>query len=232
MMPREGKYPHAFCIGIDNPGDVRVLCNLDATARWMGTTLHEFGHALYNTKIDPGLPYVLRDSAHTFVTEAVAMLFGRLPKDPTWLMEVAGVPEDRAIEAGRRLRIDQLTFARWGLVVTLFERALYADPNADLNTVWWELVTELQGLSRPEGWDAPDWASKLHIACYPAYYQYYLLGELFASQLSVSMADADDPGSFLVDLFKAGSSIRWDELVRRCCGADLHSGAWLAEFAS
>jgi len=232
MMPRDTKYPHAFCIGIDNPGDVRVLCNLDATARWMGTTLHEFGHALYNNRIDPDLPFLLRESAHTFVTEAVAMLFGRLPRDPKWLTEVAGVPEDRAIQEGRSLRTEQLTFARWGLVVTLFERAMYADPTADLNTVWWDLVTELQGLQRPDGWDAPDWAAKVHVACYPAYYQYYLLGELLASQLDAAMTDAADPGAFLVELFQTGRSLRWDEVVRRSCGEDLTSAAWLAEFAS
>ncbi len=231
MMPRDTKYPHAFCIGIDNPGDVRVLCNLDASARWMETTLHEFGHALYNARIDPDLPFVLREAAHTFVTEAVAMLFGRMAKKPSWLVDIAEVPEDRAAEAGRNLRIDQLTFARWGLVVTLFERAMYADPTADLNAIWWDLVTELQGLQRPDGWDQPDWASKVHIACYPAYYQYYLLGELLASQLTAAMEAADEPGAFLVELFASGRSLRWDEVVRRSCGEELNSASWLSEFA-
>ncbi len=232
MMPRDGKYPHAFCIGVDNPGDVRVLCNLDATARWMETVLHEFGHALYNAWIDPELPFVLRESAHTFVTEAVAMLFGRLAKTPWWLADHAGVPADRAEAAGRRLREDQLTFARWGLVVTLFEQAMYADPEADLTAIWWDLVGELQGLRRPAGWDGYDWASKVHVACYPAYYQYYLLGELLASQLRAAMAEADDGGAFLVELFRSGRSRRWDDVVRSSCGEELSAAAWLQEFTA
>ena len=115
MLPRDGKHPHAFCIGIDNPRDVRVLCNLDNTARWMETTLHEFGHAVYDSGISQQLPWLLRHPAHTFITEAVAMFFGRMVRDRHWLVRVAGVPQERA------------ALARQGLV----EGQLYAAPGHD-----------------------------------------------------------------------------------------------------
>ena len=239
MAPREGKYPHAFCIGIDNPHDVRVLCNLDATARWMETALHEFGHALYNSWLDPDLPWLLRESAHTFVTEGVAMFFGRLAKDANWLTTVAEVPTKRAAAAAERLREAQLVFARWGLTVTAFERAMYADPEGDLNGDWWRIVGELQGLRRPEGWDRPDWASKVHIACYPAYYQNYLLGEMYASQLGRTLVERlgtrdlvgkADVGEHFVELFRTGRSLRWQETVMRSTGARLSPQSWADEF--
>ncbi len=240
LMPRDGKYPHAYCIGIDNPTDVRVLCNLDTTARWMETALHEFGHAVYNAGIDPELPFLLREPAHTFVTEAVAMFFGRLARNEDWLATVAKVPRERAAQAAARLAENQLVFARWALVVTRFEQAMYADPTADLDAVWWDLVGQLQGLRRPDGWAGGDWASKVHIACYPAYYQYYLLGELLASQFTAALAERGigstvgvaEVGAFFSELFAGGQRHRWDAAVQRLTGEKLSARHWVAEFAA
>ena len=36
---------------------------------------------------------------------------------------------------------------------------------------------------RPEGRNAPDYASKIHIVSAPAYYHNYMMGELFADQV-------------------------------------------------
>ena len=239
LHPRDDKYPHAFCIGVDIPHDVRVLCNLDATARWMETLLHELGHALYNAWIDPELPWLLREAAHTFVTEAVAMYFGRLVRDPEWLTRVAGVPTELAEQAGRRVAESQLVFARWALVVTRFEQAMYADPSADLSALWWEQVGALQGLRRPDGWAGRDWASKVHVACYPVYYQNYILGEMLASQLGAALRERTDGrtvgctavGDFFVRLFRDGLSQRWDDAVRTHTGRPLGSSWWLKDFA-
>ena len=239
LLPRDGKYPHAFCIGVDIPHDVRVLCNLDTTTRWMETTLHELGHALYNTHIDPELPWLLREAAHTFVTEAVAMYFGRLVRDPAWLTGVAGVPAPLAEAAGRKVAESQLVFARWALVVTRFERAMYADPSADLSALWWEQTGALQGLDRPAGWAGQDWASKVHVACYPVYYQNYLLGEMLASQLGAvvdaraggKLVGCAEVGDLFVDLFRDGLSRPWHEAVRTHTGHPLGSSWWLEDFA-
>jgi peptidyl-dipeptidase A len=246
MFPAERKYPHAFCIGIDNPSDVRVLCNLDSTRRWMETTLHEFGHAVYNKGIDEQLPFLLRNPAHTFITEAVAMFFGRQSRDATWLESLAGVPQDRAVAADSEQREAQLVFIRWALLVTRFERALYRDPDADLNTLWWELSEQLQGLRRPEGWDAPDWAAKIHLACFPVYYQNYILGELLASQFQVALQDelgTDERGhgvvvqnravgTFFGGLFELGQSLPWQQTVRRITGQQLQAECWVGQFVA
>ena len=244
LLPREGKSPHAFCIGIDNPRDVRVLCNLDSTARWMETALHEFGHAVYNAGIDDGLPWILRDAAHTFITEAVAMFFGRRVKTAPWLRNVAGVPEEVAARAEEDLREAQLVFARWALLVSYFEREMYADPSQDLEGLWWTLAGELQGLQRPPGWDAPDWASKVHVSCYPAYYQNYLLGELLASQFRATLVRATgqdastasfvgrkEVGDFFGGLFAAGQRQRWDATVQTHTGQALDARHWVEQFA-
>ena len=120
-------------------------------------------------------------------------------------------------------------FARWVLVMTTFERSLYADPDADLDTLWWDLVERFQLLHRPDGRHAPDWAAKIHLAAAPVYYQNYLYGELFASQLDATLRARTDglvdraaAGELLRrDVFGPGASLRWDELVARATGEPL-----------
>ena len=233
LYAREGKSQHAFCIDIDRAGDVRVLCNVEPSERWMDTMLHEFGHAIYDRECDDTLPWLVRGAAHALTTEGIAMLMGRLPRDPRWLRNVAAIDDDAvaaiapALAEARRAAL--LVFARWVLVMTNFERSLYADPDADLDTLWWDLVERHQLLHRPDGRHAPDWAAKIHLAAAPVYYQNYLYGELFASQLDATLAARTDglvdqraAGELLrTDVFAPGASLRWDDLVTRATGEPL-----------
>lgn len=50
---------------VDRAGDVRVLANVQPDVRWMGTMLHEFGHAVYDRGVDPELPWLLRENGQT-----------------------------------------------------------------------------------------------------------------------------------------------------------------------
>jgi peptidyl-dipeptidase A len=244
LYGRDGKNQHAFCIDIDREGDVRVLCNVEPSERWMDTMLHEFGHAVYNEGVAPTLPWLVRDAAHALTTEGVAMLFGRLVHSPEWLGQVAGFPASELEKLRPRLaearRASLLVFARWVLVVTHFERRLYADPDGDLDTWWWDLVERYQHVRRPPGRAEPDWASKIHLAVVPVYYQNYLYGELFASQLESALTaraggfvDRREAGRFLADaVFAPGASRRWDQLVREATGEPLTAAHLAAHLAA
>lgn len=189
LYPHPGKNQHAFCIDVDGEGDVRVLCNLASNEQWMGTMLHEFGHAIYSQIHDqnPALPYSLRNAAHIFTTEAVAMIFGRLSRNAAWMQKSLGLTDEQkaAIEDDcfKSLRLQQVVFSRWVQVVYRFEKEMYANPDQDLNQLWWDLVEKYQQLKKPESRNEPDYATKIHIALYPCYYHNYQLGELFASQM-------------------------------------------------
>jgi peptidyl-dipeptidase A len=233
LYAREGKSQHAFCIHVDREGDVRVLCNVERNERWTETMLHEFGHAVYDRELDDSLPWLLREPAHALTTEGVAMLFGRLARNPRWLTTVAGIGatdvEALTARLGEARRAALLVFARWVLVMTSFERGLYADPDADHDAHWWDLVEQFQRVRRPDARHAPDWAAKIHLTVAPVYYQNYLYGELVASQLQATL-DAraggvvDEPaaGRLLVDeVFRPGASLRWDRLVERATGEPL-----------
>lgn len=241
LYEKPGKCQHAFCLPIDRDGDVRILCNLRADEKWMGTLLHELGHAAYEVHVGRDLPWLLRTHAHIMSTEASAMLFGRLSRNAAWLERWAGVPAAEAAGIARAareaVRVQLLLAARWILVMCHMERALYADPEQDLNALWWDLVERFQMLRRPEGRHAPDWAAKIHFTAAPAYYHNYLLGEMTATQLQQHLlenvlgggADAwsrfvHDPavGRFMRERFYAsGRLYTWNETLRRATGETL-----------
>jgi peptidyl-dipeptidase A len=251
LFERPGKDQHAYCSDIDREGDVRILCNVRDDDRWMGIILHELGHAAYDKFIPRELPWILREPAHIASTEAIAMFMDRLIYDIDWLEKAAGAePADRAQlqqRASAALRFEQLLTARWVLVMTYFERELYADPQRnDLETLWWSLVEDLQYVPRPEDRVAPDWASKIHLTVAPVYYHNYLLGELIASQLAATfnseILDGAPPGGytgrpelgqFLRDRwFAHGASLHWQDLLEQATGSRLLPASFLVEFVT
>lgn len=244
LYPRERKSQHAFCMDVDRSGrDVRILANVVPGERWTEVMLHESGHAAYDVSIDARVPYLLHRPPHTFVTEAIAILSGRRLHDPRWLVEIAGFNGDEVARIDEPLRraaaAASLLFARWVMVVVHFERELYLDPEADLDSRWWELVERFQLVRRPEGRSAPDWAAKVHVAAAPAYYQNYLLGEMLASQLERacereggSLVDGRAAGEWLRErVFRVGSSERWDDVVETATGGPLSADAFAAYLA-
>lgn len=242
LHPRERKSQHALCIDIDrSTRDVRILANVVPGERWCEIMLHESGHAGYDVCLDPDLPYPLRRAAHTFVTEAVAIMFGRLVRDPAWLAGVVGAPAAAVAAAApgleRSRALHALVFARWALVMIHFERDLYSDPEGGLDARWWELVERFQMVAAPPGRSAPDWAAKVHIAAAPVYYHNYLLGELLASQLRAAiesrcgaLVGSAAAGDYLrTRLFAGGSSLPWPETVAAATGEPLSASRFAAE---
>lgn len=250
LYEKPGKSPHAFCIDIDRAGDVRVLANIVPNEYWMGTMLHELGHSVYSSKNIPAtLPYALRAEAHILTTEGIAMLFERFSKDAEWLgaMGVKLADPKAFDEAGAKARRTRLLiFSRWCQVMLRFEKAMYENPEADLNKLWWDIVERYQGLKRPEGRSAPDYASKIHVVTAPAYYHNYMMGELFAAQvhsavcrevlggidpLKASYVNNKAVGAFIKSrVFEPGRSLPWNALTKHVTGSELNPKAFAAEF--
>lgn len=179
------------------------------------------------------------------------MLFGRLSKNAEWLTTWAGVPEDEARATtdaiARAMRAQLLVQTRWELVMCHMERALYENPDQDLDTLWWDLVERFQSLPRPDGRMAPDWASKIHFSIAPVYYHNYLLGEIMASQLQAHIQQqvlgggsdvwkryvtSPEVGAFLREkLYRPGRTHDWQETLRRATGRPLEPSAFVDELS-
>ncbi len=252
LFEKKGKNQHAFCTDIDNEGDVRVLCNVKDNYKWMNTMLHEFGHAVYDKYISRDLPYVLRDPAHTFTTEAIAMLFGRMASNAQWMQDMLGISDEEKAkikdEAYKYMRLEQLVFSRWSQVMYRFEKGLYENPDQDLSKLWWDLVEKYQLVKKPEGRNNPDWASKIHIATSPCYYHNYHLGELLASQLNhyivinilkendvngASYYNNKEVGKYLMDkVFSLGSKYSWNQMIEMATGEKLTAKYYAEQFVN
>ena len=245
LFEREGKYQHAYCLDVDRDGDIRMVCNVKPNHKWMDTMLHEAGHAVYDKGINKDLPWFLRRPAHIFTTEAIAMLFGSLATKSAWIKEMVGISEKDAEEieeeCKKTLRLEKLIFCRWTQVMYRFEKAMYQNPDQDLNQLWWDLVEKYQLIKKPEGRDAPDWAAKIHIASFPAYYHNYQLGELLASQIKnyikSNISERDDfvgekkVGDYLKErVFKPGKKYEWNEMIKRATGEKLTAKYFAKEF--
>jgi len=251
LYEKPKKNQHAYCTDIDAESDVRVLANISDNEQWMGTMLHEFGHGIYSLGHDqPENPYFIRNAAHTFTTEAVAMMFGRLSRNPEWMRQSLGLSQEEkdmiAENCYKSAKLQQLVFSRWVQVVYRFEKAMYENPNQDLNKLWWDLVEKYQMLHRPENRNSPDWASKIHIALYPCYYHNYQLGELFASQMhyyivnnitksgdykNESYVGNKEIGNWMSkNIFNVGMRYEWNEMIERATGEKLTAKYFAKQF--
>lgn len=250
LYEKEGKYQHAYCTTIERNNDVRIVMNVKPNYNWMGTSLHEFGHGVYDYNIDQKLPWQLKEPAHTFTTEAIAMLFGRFASNPQWMQDVIGISESEKTKIAEAsfnsLRLEQLVFSRWVQVVYRFEKSMYDNPDQDLNKLWWDLVEKYQMVKRPADRNEPDWASKIHIASYPAYYHNYMLGELLASQLHYYIAKnvikTDNPaaqsykdrmevGDYLKEkIFAPGRLYYWNDMIEKATGEKLTAKYYAQQF--
>ncbi len=228
-----------------------MLANIVANEYWMGTMLHELGHAVYSSKnIPKTVPYVLRSESHILTTEGVAMMFEQFSKSADWLQKMGVKVDDPKgfNETGAKLRRNQLLiFSRWCQVMLRFEKEMYDNPDQDLNKLWWDLVEKYQLVKRPEGRNAPDYASKIHVVSAPAYYHNYMMGELFACQVHHAIVrdvlKGGDPktaiyvgnkevGEFMKKkVFGPGRSLSWNELTKHATGKELNAEAFAQDFS-
>jgi peptidyl-dipeptidase A len=241
LYPKPGKYQHAVAFDIDRLADIRVIANISNDNYWMGTLLHEFGHALYFQKIDLNLPWELRLPAHTFTTEAVALFFQGMIYSPQWMREDLQMnSKDVEVISANALeynRLNSLIFSRWTQVMYRFEKSMYENPDQDLNQLWWDLVQKYQLVQKPEGRNAPDWATKIHIIQTPIYYHNYMLGHLYAAQLrhyintEVVTSSEKNPsytgqkavGEYLLEkVFAPGARYDWSEFIEKSTGEKLN----------
>ncbi|MGM9998283.1 MAG: M2 family metallopeptidase [Candidatus Bruticola sp.] len=250
LYERSGKSPHAFETCIDREQDIRVLCNIKPNGAWMDTINHELGHGLYDQYIDPNQPYLLRTPAHILTTEGFAMFMGEMTRTPDFLNKVVGL-QDKELEkysraSWRLLRSERLIFSRWTQTMLHFEKEMYANPDQDLNKLWWDLKAKYQLQAPPVSMSGQDYGAKMHIVGAPVYYHNYMMGDLFASQLYNYMAKnvigQDNPlgtslygepkaGNYLREkVFAVGNRTNWQEMCKEATGEPLSPRAFAKLF--
>jgi len=178
------------------------------------------------------------------------MLMGNFASNPYWIGEILEIPRSRinrvAEDCLKTLRLETLVFSRWAQVMYRFERAMYANPDQDLNKLWWDLVEKYQMINRPAGRNYPDWAAKIHVALYPAYYHNYLMGNILSSQLyyyigkevlkseditEQTFYDKKEVGTYLVEkVFKPGALYHWNDMIANATHEKLTAKYYALQF--
>ena len=250
LFARPDKSAQALCADIDRSGqNVRVLANVTADARGLSQLMESLGHAVYSSKnIADTRPFLLRAPSHALTGQGVAALFARLSYSAEWLAAMGvSIPDAPAyaLAQHRQRRAQLLIFSRWCQVMLRFEQALYANPEQDLNKLWWDLVEKYQMLHRPDDRNEPDYASKMHLVLAPASYHNYLMAELFASQVHHTIAhtvESTPPrdaiyvgnkqvGHFLTArVFAPGRFLNWEDLTQFATGERLRAEAFAEDF--
>ena len=155
LYPRDGKNQHAFCTDIDRrrrrarARELRAGRAL-ARRRWCTSS----GTRSTTSRSSATLPWLLRQPAHIFTTEAIAMLHGRLVRDETFLSasrasrrRSRATPRNADDAAPRAARLRALGAGHDALRA----RALRAIPTQDLGALWWQLVERYQRVAPPDG---------------------------------------------------------------------------------
>ncbi len=258
LFEKPNKNPHAFEMSIDRMNDIRILCNMKNDYDWMTTLIHELGHALYDKYTSKDLPWLLRTPASSFTTEGIAQLFERAVSKDGFLKKYLGMSDDERAKFryifDKQLRFRQLVFLRWSAVMVNFEAQAYANPDQNLNKLWWDLVEKYQHLKRIPNRDEPDYASKIHIATVPVYYHNYIIGELYGSQLlfaitahinkkssikdvrvdevnKIDFIDSHEIGYYVKErVFKVGAMYNWRDFVKYSTGEELSPEYFARQF--
>ncbi|WP_128894610.1 M3 family metallopeptidase [Longirhabdus pacifica] len=236
VYERQGKSASSFCLHLDRAGDIRLATQMKPMLSNVSTFLHEIGHALYEMGIDPSLPYILRQPAQTFLSEAIAIMMERLPYETNLLAPIFPQSFKKRKETCQKMIPIKLF---WTMTVIQFEYELYRDPEQDLNKKWWEIVYETQRIHPPLNWDAPYWASKPHLTTLPVYYQHYLLGDIAAYQLQHHLVQRHGTEvcehyfeTIKKHLFQWGTSKPWKEIYRDFCHEDLNASYLINSLSS
>ncbi len=78
----------------------------------------------------------------------------------------------------KTLKLQQLVFSAGPRLSYRLRKSMYADPDQDLNKLWWDLVEKYQLLNVPKAEITRDWATKIHIATSHASLNYHLVNFL------------------------------------------------------
>lgn len=124
---REGKNPRAAIYFIDPPHHSVISCHSLGGLITTRTLLHETGHGLHVSCMNPHLPMALRRIPDMAVTEAMAFLLDGLVLEPLWLQEILGMDHRQAHSVAELQALYRRVQTRVICAQALYERELSRD---------------------------------------------------------------------------------------------------------
>lgn len=229
-----------LCNVIDPARDVRIL-----VADWVvgsgpqAVLLHEYGHARHAIGMArTGHPHHLATGmkgAPAAVCEGLALLFETICEEAGWMAEVAGATAQELAIWPDHARNRRTLATAADLLETAFERALYADPEADHEAGRRALARRIMGLALED--EARLWPANPVSASFPAHNAAYVLASMAAAQMREALGgelwDNRAVGPWLEEHFYRPAGARpWRESVEVATGAPLAASALVTRLAT
>jgi oligoendopeptidase F len=213
---RPEKEPRPACYIISVPDDIRVLVKPMGGAEDYESLFHEMGHAQhYAHVVVPEFEF--RVLGGDGVTETYAFLFENLFMDDVYLIERAGLPENRARSYLRQALLADLSSLRYYCALFLFEQQLHAGLEKP-----WQVYRDLWERARLTRMNLPEAEGDYLMANENFYSVGYLEAWLLEAQLRETLRDRHGPqwfsdpraGRLVEDLWAWGSQKSVVELSR------------------
>ncbi len=237
LFPRENKINSRQTNNIDPNKDVRVLADLElenAPLFSVSTLMHELGHAVHYSSFGENLPTSQKTITSETMDEGIALLMGSLAEKEGTLAKVLDLPKSAAKEIKEASLSSKADNIRAYIQVDRFEKAMYENPNQDLNKLWKDCGKKYNN----DRYGSLEWTDIDHFIHSPAYYHFYAEGEVMAEQLynaaskggKVKLTESKDTAKFFNNIFKYGSSKTEEELLKQATGKTLDVDAYCKQF--
>lgn len=211
---REKKVPRAFCAPLKIPDRTILVINPQGCQEDYQALLHEFGHAIYYSYIDPALPFEFKFLGDSAVSEGYAFLFHYLTANRYWLekhFELSNEVNDKFL---RNTYFIKLYMLRRYSAKLLYEYELHSGSEKP-EQLYAALMQETLKFEH-----SPDEYLRDTDSCF--YSASYLKAWIFESQLKSVLEekfgerwfDKNETGKFLRDLFKQGQKYLVEEVLQ------------------
>ena len=215
---RPAKTPRAFCATIRVPEEVKLVLQPYVGHDDWSTFLHELGHALHFSHVDPSQPLEFRRMGDNGVTEGWAMTFDHLMMLPSFLRRVVGIGDPEPYLRFAAFR--ELAALRRYSAKLAYERSLHREGPGPARVG--EYVERLSAATRARAPEAL-WIEDVdpHFYCVR-----YLRAWMFAGTVHAALRDRFDDdwflnprsGPFLRELWSVGQEGRVEDLAREHLG--------------
>lgn len=231
LYPKANKNQHGFCFDLNPNKDARILANLKNDVQSTQTLLHEMGHSVYALKYSPKLQY-LDQTTHHATTEAVAMMMETVPDREAFYTKALNLPKSISEKLEINRLKNSLKFVNRYATLINFEKSMYENPDQDLSKLWFEMRNKYEMRNMPDK-IVNEWANIPHLLSCPAYLQNYFRAEIMQNQMYDTAHKAlgnltentDTAKFFEKKLFKYGTSLEENELLKKFTGSELNPEA-------
>ena len=170
------------------------------------------------------------------MTEAVAMMMGDLQQKEDILKDVVDSKTLKKFKDEQRK--SEAKFINRSMLIIDFEKQMYENPQQDLSKLWHDLKVKYTGANEGEEINN-EWATIPHYLSHSAYYQNYFRADLIKAQMYKflknklgNLTETVKTAGYLDEhLFKYGTSIDENELIKMFTGYELSSSAMCERLA-